>query len=85
MSCDWAAALAFVGTPIALSAGGKFWVFEVAVLQEMRALNREADRQELSRRHFLDAVFGSNRSGPITNLVFFFAALPFCVNPPRNL
>jgi sterol desaturase/sphingolipid hydroxylase (fatty acid hydroxylase superfamily) len=74
------AALAFVGTLIALTVGGKFLVFQIRPFREMRELNHEADREKLSRKRFRAAVASSNRAGLITNLVFFFAVLPFCVN-----
>ena len=80
MSYDPIAALAFVGTLIALSVVGKFLVFQVPALQRMRELNREADHQKMSRKRFRDAVRVSNKAGLITNLVFFFTLLPFCVN-----
>ncbi len=80
MSYDPIAALAFVGTLIALSVVGKFLVFQVPALQRMRELNREADHQKMSGKRFRDAVRVSNKAGLITNLVFFFTLLPFCVN-----
>lgn len=80
MSYDPIAALAFVGTLIALSVAGKILVFQVPALQRMRELNREADHQKMSRKRFRDAVKVNNKAGLITNLVFFFTLLPFCVD-----
>lgn len=86
MKYDWIAALAFVGTLISLSVVGRFLVFEIPALQRMRVLNSEADRKKLSRKRFRDAVAANNRAALITNLVYFIALLPFCVNlEPRPI
>jgi len=86
MSYDWFAGLVFLGTLVLLTALGRFLVFQVPALQRMRELNREADRIKLSRKRFSEAVKASNRAGLLTNLVFYLAILPFCVNlEPRPL
>jgi sterol desaturase/sphingolipid hydroxylase (fatty acid hydroxylase superfamily) len=86
MSYDWIAALVFLGTLIGLTAIGRFLAFRVPALQRTRELNREADRRKLSRKRFADAVKVNNRAGLGTNLVFYAAVLPFCVNlEPRPL
>jgi sterol desaturase/sphingolipid hydroxylase (fatty acid hydroxylase superfamily) len=46
----------------------------------MRDLNREADESKLARPRVGDAVKASGIAGMVTNLVFYFAILPFCVN-----
>ena len=80
MSYDWLAAGAFVLTLIVMTVVGKWLVFRVPALQRMRELNHEADREKLSRQRFRDAVKVNNRSGLITNLVFFATILPLCVS-----
>lgn len=86
MSYDWMAALVFVGALMSLSAVGRFLVFKISALQRMRELNREADRQKMSRKRFREAVKVNNRAALITNLIFFVALLPFCVNlEPRPI
>ncbi|TFG96998.1 MAG: fatty acid hydroxylase family protein [Myxococcales bacterium] len=86
MSYDWMAALVFIGALIALTVLGQFLVFRIPALQRMRELNREADRSKMSRKRFREAVRASNRSGLLTNLVFYVVILPFCVNlEPRPL
>jgi sterol desaturase/sphingolipid hydroxylase (fatty acid hydroxylase superfamily) len=70
----------FLGALIAMTAVGRFLVFKVPALQQMRELNREADASKLTRPRFREAVKASNRSGLITNLVFYVAILPFCVS-----
>ena len=86
MSYDWMAALVFLGTIFLLTAIGRFLAFKIPALQRMRELNREADRQKMSRKRFREAVKVNNRAGLITNLVFFATILPICVNlEPRPL
>ena len=86
MSYDWQAAGVFVGTLILLTTVGRFLAFKVPALQRMRELNDEADRAKLSRPRFKEAVKASNKSGLLTNLVFFVTILPLCVSlEPRPL
>ena len=80
------AALVFLGTLFLLTVVGRFLAFRVPALQKMRELNLEADRRKMSRKSFRLAVKVNNRAGLITNLVFFVAVLPFCVNlEPRPI
>ncbi len=86
MTYDWKAALVFVGTLILVTVIGKFLVFKIPPLQRMRELNHEADRTKLSRKRFRAAIKINNKAALITNLVFFVAILPFCLNlEPRPL
>ena len=80
MSYDWMAALAFVGALTGLTMVGRFLAFKIPAIQRMRELNREADRSKLDRQRFRDAVKASNKSGLVTNLVFYVAILPLCVD-----
>ena len=80
MTYDWMAALVFLGALIAMTAVGRFLAFEVPALQRMRELNREADQAKLARPRFRQAVKVNNRSGLITNLIFYATILPFCVS-----
>jgi len=80
MIYDWMAALVFVATLTVMTVGGRFLAFKVPALQQMRELNHEADRRKLSRKRFRQAVKVNNKAGMITNLVFFVAVLPWCVN-----
>jgi len=86
MSYDWLAALVFIATLVLLTTVGQWVVFRIPALARMRELNREADRVKLSRPRFREAVKRNNRSGLLTNLVFYVAVLPFCVSlEPRPL
>jgi sterol desaturase/sphingolipid hydroxylase (fatty acid hydroxylase superfamily) len=86
MTYDWMAALAFLGLLILLTLVGRFLAFRVTPLQRMRELNHEADRIKLSKKRFRAAVKVNNKAGLITNVVFYFAILPWCVDlAPRPL
>ena len=86
MTYDWLAALVFVATLIASTLALKFLLFRVPEIDRMRELNREADQPKLSRARYREAVERNNRCGLLTNLVFYVAVLPFCVDlEPRPL
>ena len=86
MSYDWIAALVFLASLVLLTLAGRFLAFEVPSLQRMRELNREADARKMSRKRFREAVEVNNRTGLVTNVVFYATVLPFCVNlEPRPL
>lgn len=86
MSYDWKAALVFLATLVALTAIGQLLAFRVPELRRMRELNREADREKLSRRRVAEAVRRNNRAALLTNAGFYLAVLPFCLSlEPRPL
>lgn len=80
MTYDWLAALVFLGTTIALTVVGRFLAFRVPALQHMRELNQAEDARKLERGGVRDAVNASNRAGLATNVVFYFAVLPYCLS-----
>jgi sterol desaturase/sphingolipid hydroxylase (fatty acid hydroxylase superfamily) len=86
MHYDWLAMLVFLAVLIATTLIGRFLVFRVPEFQRMRALNRAVDETKLARKRFADAVKVNNRYGLATNLFFYAAILPFCLNlAPRPL
>jgi sterol desaturase/sphingolipid hydroxylase (fatty acid hydroxylase superfamily) len=80
MTYDWIATLVFIGSLFAMTKIGTYLAFRIPALERMRQLNREADQIKMSRQRFREAVKVNNRSGLITNLVFYVAILPFCLN-----
>ncbi|MBJ21262.1 MAG: sterol desaturase family protein [bacterium] len=80
MTYDWLAALVFVALLTALTIIGKKIVFSVPVFAEMRELNFAADKIKMARDSFRAAVKVNNKAAMYTNLVFYFAILPFSVN-----
>ena len=68
---------------IALIAGftivGKKLVFRNPGLAEMRALNREKDKEKLGRDKYPPMIRRSQAVGKYCNLVFFLFLLPFCI------
>lgn len=86
MTYHWQAALAFVLTLVALTFALRLVVSCVPAFARMRELNLEADEAKLGRPRFREACAASNRAGLLTNLVFYAAILPFCVDlAPRPL
>ena len=86
MNYDWMAAVVFLSTLYLLTSMGRFLAFKIPALQRMRELNLEGDRKKMSRKSFREAVKVNNRAGLITNMVFFVAILPLCVNlEPRPI
>lgn len=86
MNYDWLATLAFIGILVPVSVLGRYFAFKVPALSEMRDLNREADKRKLGRKRFREAVKKNNKVGLLTNLVFFIAIMPFCINlDPRPI
>lgn len=80
MSYDWPAALVFIAVLVAMTVVGKWLVFRVPAFRRMRELNRAADGKKLSRPRFREAVRVNNRAGLITNVVFYVAVLPWCID-----
>lgn len=80
MSYHWQAGLAFITALIGLTVVSRFLAFQVPALARMRELNREADREKMSRKRFRAAVRVNNKVGLATTLVFYIAILPFFVD-----
>ena len=80
MTYDWFATLAFAATLIVTTVVGRKLAFTIPALAKMRELNLEADKKKLARKKFREAVKSNNKVGMYTNLVFFVALVPFCVN-----
>ena len=80
MTYDWMATLVFLGVLIVLTKVGRFLVFQIPALQQMREQNFEADRHKLSRKRFKNAVKENNKAGLAANVVFYVAVLPFCID-----
>lgn len=70
------AALALIAV---LSIVGKKLVFMHPALAEMRALNRQKDREKLARDKYPPMVKASQEVGKYCNIVFFLLLLPFCI------
>jgi sterol desaturase/sphingolipid hydroxylase (fatty acid hydroxylase superfamily) len=80
MTYHWHAALAYIGTLVALTIIGKRLAFRIPAFIEMRELNAEADKPKMAKDSYRAAAKSSSQSGMYTNLVFFFFILPFSVS-----
>ncbi|MGH0029368.1 MAG: sterol desaturase family protein [Myxococcota bacterium] len=86
MTWNWPAALVYLGVLVVLTLAGRWLVFRVPALQRMRELNAEADARKMARPGYRDAVRRNNRAGLATNLFFYVAVLPWCLDlAPRPL
>jgi sterol desaturase/sphingolipid hydroxylase (fatty acid hydroxylase superfamily) len=80
MTYDWIAALAYVGTLVALTMIGKRLAFLIPAFIEMRELNAEADKPKMAKDSYRAAAKASSKVGMYTNLAFFLLLLPFSVS-----
>ncbi|MAG30644.1 MAG: hypothetical protein CL908_07115 [Deltaproteobacteria bacterium] len=80
MSYDWLAAIFYIVITIGVSKVGPWLVSQVPALEEMRQLNRAADREKMSRESFRTAVKINMKTAMWTNYAFYAAILPFSVS-----
>ena len=86
MNYDWIAALIFLGCLIGATVVGKFLAFKIPEFARTLAMNREMDQEKMSKKRFREAVKVNNKAGLATNVIFFAAILPWCVDlAPRPL
>jgi sterol desaturase/sphingolipid hydroxylase (fatty acid hydroxylase superfamily) len=58
---------------------GKFLLFKVPGLANMRALNQEQDKEKWKREKYPPMVRATQNVGKYWNATFFFLLLPFCI------
>lgn len=74
-----AGAIALLGI-VLISKVGKWLVFKVPALEEMRELNREQDKEKWGREKYPPVVRANQKVGLYCNVTFFTLVLPFCVD-----
>jgi sterol desaturase/sphingolipid hydroxylase (fatty acid hydroxylase superfamily) len=77
---DWIATLAFLGALSLVTVIGKFLAFKVPAFVRALEMNQKVDKQKMSRKRFREAVKVNNKFGLGTNLLFFAAILPWCID-----
>jgi sterol desaturase/sphingolipid hydroxylase (fatty acid hydroxylase superfamily) len=83
---DWRAILVFIAALVALTFALRLLIFRVPAFRRMRELNDAADKVKLERPRFREAVNVNNLAGLLTNLFFYAAVLPWCLDlAPRPL
>ena len=80
MTFDWVAGLAFFATLTATTMIGRFLVFQVPALREMREMNFAADEPKKARKSYREAVRVNNKVGEIQALGFYALVLPFFIS-----
>ena len=76
---NWQGALLALAGIVVVTRVGKFLVFRVSALQQMRALNRERDKQKWAKPKYPPVVRANQKVGLWSNVVFFGLMLPFFV------
>jgi sterol desaturase/sphingolipid hydroxylase (fatty acid hydroxylase superfamily) len=76
---NWLGALLSLAAIAAISTVGKWLVFKVPALENMRQINREKDKEKWALEKYPPIVKANKKVGSYCNAVFFFLLLPFCV------
>ncbi|MGI9292443.1 MAG: sterol desaturase family protein [Pseudomonadales bacterium] len=79
MYYDWQAGLAFFVILVTTTILGKYLVFKVPALQEMREINRKDFKLKRAKEKYPPVMKASNKVGMYTNLTFFVCVAPFLV------
>lgn len=76
---DIIAAMAALAGIVTLSIAGKWLVFKIPALADMRERNRVEDKVKWKQEKYPPVVRSTQRVGMSCNIVFFVILLPFCV------
>jgi sterol desaturase/sphingolipid hydroxylase (fatty acid hydroxylase superfamily) len=76
---NWLGALLSLAGIVAVTKGGKWLVFKVPALAQMREINRAQDKEKWAREKYPPMVRSSQQVGKYCNIVLFLLILPFCV------
>ena len=80
MSYDWVAGVVFFATLTATTLVGRFLVFRIPVLREMRDMNFAADARKRERKSYRETLPKNIRAAKWQALGFYALILPFCIN-----
>jgi sterol desaturase/sphingolipid hydroxylase (fatty acid hydroxylase superfamily) len=76
---NWLGSLLTLAGIVLVSKVGKWLVFKVPALAEMRDINRRADKEKWSLEKYPPIVRANQKVGTWCNAIFFLVFLPFCV------
>jgi sterol desaturase/sphingolipid hydroxylase (fatty acid hydroxylase superfamily) len=76
---NWLASVLSIGVIIAVTTVGKWLLFRLPALSEMREINRASDKKKWKKEKYPPIVRANQKVGLVCNIVFFIAILPFCV------
>jgi len=76
---NWLGSLLALAGIVAMSKVGKWLVFKVPALAQMREINRVKDKEKWAREKYPPIVRASQKVGLFCNITLFVLILPFCV------
>ena len=76
---NWQASLIALASIIAITKAGKWLVFKVPALSEMRNINTEKDKEKWRKEKYPPVVRATQKMGMFCNAAFFLLVLPFCI------
>lgn len=76
---NWLGSLLALAGIVAMSKVGKWLVFKVPALAQMREINRVKDKEKWAREKYPPIVRASQKVGLFCNVILFVLVLPFCV------
>lgn len=76
---NWLGSLLALAGIVAMSKVGKWLVFKVPALAQMREINRVKDKEKWAREKYPPIVRASQKVGLFCNVTLFVLVLPFCV------
>lgn len=76
---DWLSSLLALLVIIVATRAGKWLIFRVPALREMKRLNRLRDKDKWAKEKYPPMVKASQKVGLYCNIAFFVCILPFCI------
>lgn len=76
---NWLGSLLSLAGIIVVTKIGKWLVFKVRPLSQMRDLNRKKDKEKWAKEKYPPMVRASQKVGLYCNVAFFLLILPFCI------
>lgn len=76
---NWFASLLALVFIITVTTLGKWLLFKLPALSEMREINRSRDKEKWKKEKYPPIVRANQRVGLVCNVTFFIAILPFCI------
>ena len=76
----WLAGLLSLAGIVSISVVGKWLLFKVGPLSDMRELNRSKDKEKWALEKYPPIVRATQKVGMYCNIAFFLLVLPFCVS-----
>lgn len=76
---NWLGSLLALLAIVVLTRAGKWLIFKIAPLEDMRQLNRSRDKEKWAKPKYPPMVRASQKVGLWSNVIFFLLILPFLV------